>query len=66
MEQFQRNLAVVSGTTAHHSLFKLLPCDDLDLFLGKVKFSNLGFYIEKNVTVMDSKEIIAAFDLGIC
>ena len=42
---------------------KLLPSVDLDLFFSKVKFCNLVFYIEKNVTVMDSLEIIAAFDL---
>ena len=32
---------------AHHNLLKLLPWVDLDLFFGNVKFSNLGFYIEK-------------------
>ena len=50
---------------AHHNLFKLLPWVDLDLFFGKVKFCNFGFYIEKNVTVMDSLETVAAFDLEI-
>ena len=45
VEQFQGNL--VSGTMAHHNLLNLLPWVDLDLYFGKVKFSNLGFYIEK-------------------
>ena len=43
---------------------KFLLWVDLDLFFGKVKFCNLCFYI-KNLTVMDSLEIIAAFDLEI-
>ena len=38
---------VASGTTAHDSLFKLLPWVDIDLFFSKVKFCNIGFYIEK-------------------
>ena len=38
---------VASGTTAHHNLFKLLLWVDLDLFFGKVKFCNSGFYKEK-------------------
>ena len=38
---------VASGTTAHHNLFKLLLWVDLDLFFGKVKFNNSGFYKEK-------------------
>ena len=29
------------------NLLKLLPWVDLDLFFSKVKFCNLGFYIEK-------------------
>ena len=37
---------VASGKMAHHSLFKLLPWVDLDLFFGKVRFCNLGLYIE--------------------
>ena len=55
---------VASGTTAHHNLFKLLLWVDLDLFFGKVKFCNSGFYIEK----CDSDGlflIIADFDLEI-
>ena len=52
-----------SGTTAPYNLLKLLPWVDLDLFFVNVKFCNLGFDIEKNVTVMYSLEIIAAFDL---
>ena len=39
-----------SGTLANHSSFKLLLCVDLDLSFGKVKFSNLGFYIAKRDT----------------
>ena len=46
-------------------MFKLLPWVDLDLFFGKVKLCNLGFYIEKIVIVIDSLIIIAAFDLKI-
>ena len=61
---FNETWYVASGTTAHHSLFKLLPLVDLDLYFGKVKFCNIGFYI-KDVTVMDSLEIFAAFDLEI-
>ena len=37
---------------------------DFNLFLGKVRFCNLGFYVE-NVTVMESLEIIAACDVEI-
>ena len=33
--------------TTHHNLLKLLPWVDLDLIFDKVKFCNLGFYIEK-------------------
>ena len=31
---------VASGTLVHHSLFKRIPEDDLDLFYGKVNFGN--------------------------
>ena len=61
VEQFLQNLVC---SIRDHSLFKLLPWVDLDLFFGKVKSCNFGFYTE-NVTVMDSLEIIAAFDLEI-
>ena len=44
---FKETWYVASGTTAHHSLYKLLPWVDLDLFFGKVKFCKLGFDIEK-------------------
>ena len=51
VEQFQRNLVhviiVAPGTMAPHNLLKLLPWVDLDLFFSNVKFSDLGFYIEK-------------------
>ena len=45
-------------------VLKLFPWVDLDLFFGKVNVCNLCFDIE-NVTVMDSLESIAAFDLEI-
>ena len=38
---------VAPGTPAHHSVFKYWPLVGLDLFFGKVKFYNIGFYIEK-------------------
>ena len=38
---------VASLTPAYQSLFKFRPCVDLDLFFVKVKFCNLGFYVEK-------------------
>ena len=41
---FHETWYVASGTPAHHSLFKRWPWSDLDLFYGKVKFGNLGFY----------------------
>ena len=44
---FNETWYVASGTQAHHYLFKLWPRVDLDLFYGKVKFCNIGFYIEK-------------------
>ena len=44
---FNETWYVASGNTAHHNLLNLLPSVDLDLFLGKVKFCTLGFYIEK-------------------
>ena len=55
---------LTSETTVHYNLLKLLPWVDLDQFFGNGKFSNLSFYIE-NVTVMNSLEIIADFDLEI-
>ena len=61
---FNETWYVASGTMVHHNLLKLLPWIDLELFFGNVKFCNLGFYIEK-LTMMDSLEIIAAFDLEI-
>ena len=45
---FHKTLYVVSGTPAHHSLFKWWPSSDLDLFYGKVKFGNLGFSMGKS------------------
>ena len=45
---FHETWYVVSRTPAHHSVFKLWPCSDLDLFYGKVKFGNLGFSIGKS------------------
>ena len=53
MNNFNETWYVASGTTAHHNLLKLLPWVDFDLFFGNVKFSNLGFYIEK----CDSDEV---------
>ena len=47
VEQFNETWYVESGTTAYHYLLKLLPWFDIDLFFGKVKFCNLGFYREK-------------------
>ena len=44
---FNKTFYVASGTKAHHIFFKLLPWVDLDLFFDKVKFCNLGSYIEK-------------------
>ena len=40
---FHETRYVASGTPANHSLFKLSPSSDLDLFYGKVKFGYLGF-----------------------
>ena len=42
---------VACGTWAHHSLYKLWPLDDLDLFYAKVKFGNLGISMGKNQNV---------------
>ena len=62
MNNFNETSYVTSETMTHHSLFKLLLCVDLGQFVGKVTFFKLGFNIE-NMTVMDSLEIIVAFDL---
>ena len=42
-----------------------VPCVDLDIFYSKVKFCNLGFYMEKcdKLTMIVSLEIIASCDL---
>ena len=56
-----KTLYVAFGTPAHHSLFKLWPWVDLDLFFGKVNFGTVAF-IYKNATMMDSFEIIEACD----
>ena len=61
---FNETWYVASGIAVHQKLLKLLHWVDLVLFFGNVKFSSLSFYIE-NVTVMDSLDIIAAFDLEI-
>ena len=53
MNNFNETWYVASGNTAHHNLLTLLPLVDFDLFFGNVKFSNLGFYIEK----CDSDEV---------
>ena len=45
---FHETWYVALGTPAHHSLFKLRPWSDLDLFYGKVKFGNIGFSIGKS------------------
>ena len=45
-----------SGTTSHHSLFKVFPYVGLYLFYGKVKCCALVFYIEKY-----DRETITAF-----
>ena len=57
---FHETWYVALGTPANHSLFKLLPWSDLDLFYGKVKFGNLGFSIGKSE---NSAETVAASDL---
>ena len=44
---FNETWYIASETTANYNLFRLLPWVDLDLFFGKVKFCNLGFYIKK-------------------
>ena len=44
---FNETWYVASGTRACEYMAKLLPWVDVDLFFGKVKFCNLGFYIEK-------------------
>ena len=44
---------------AHHSLFKLLPKVDLDLFYSKFKFGRLGLYMGK------SENNIAGFDIKV-
>ena len=46
--RFSRNL-VALGTPAHHSLFKIWPSSDLDLFYDEVKIGNLGFSVGKLV-----------------
>ena len=45
---FHETWYVASGTPAHHSLFKRLPWSDLDIFYGKVRYGNLGFFIGKS------------------
>ena len=42
----------------------MMTWSDLDLFYGKVKFGNLGFYMGKVKTV-DFSETIAASDLKV-
>ena len=44
---FHETWYVALGTHAHHNLFKWWPWNDLDLFYGKVKFGNLGFFMGK-------------------
>ena len=45
--EFHETWYVASGTPVHYRLYKWLPWSDLDLFYGKVKFVNLGFYMGK-------------------
>ena len=61
---FYETLYVASETPVHHSLFKWWPWSDLDLFYGKVKFGNIGFYIGKSENSGFSKKI-AACDLKV-
>ena len=44
---FNETWYVALGTLAHHSLYKPLPCIDLDLFYGKVKYGHIGFSMGK-------------------
>ena len=62
---FHETRYVALGTPAHHSWFKWWPWADLNLFYGKVKFCNLGFFIEKKMKTVDFSETIAASDLKI-
>ena len=42
----------------------MMTLDDLDLFYGKVKFGNLGFFVKKKkVKKVDFSETIEALDL---
>ena len=59
----RRNLYMYHQGLRPNSLFKLRPCVDHDLFSGNVKFCKFGLFIKKNVTVMDSLEIIASWVL---
>ena len=61
---FHETWYVASGTPAHHSLFKWWPWVDLDLFYGKVKFGNLGFFIGK-IENSEFSETIEACDLKV-
>ena len=62
---FNETWYLASVTPAHYSLFKLLPWVDRDLFFRQGQISQLRLLYRKNVTVMDSLEIIAACDLEI-
>ena len=44
---FDETLYEASETEALYYLYKQWPGVDLDLFYGKVKFCNLGFYMGK-------------------
>ena len=51
-----------SGTQVLQSLYKLWIWVDIDLFYGKVKFGNLGFYIKIKVKTMGFSATNAACD----
>ena len=66
MDRFPRNLVCsIWDPPAHHSFFKWWPWVDLEIFYGKVKFGNLGFFIGKNENI-EFSETIATCDLKVC
>ena len=56
---FNETWHVAFRTLAHHSLYKSLLLDDLDLFYGKLNFGYIGFSMEKETTLNFSGSFVA-------
>ena len=55
---FHKTWYVALVTPTHHNLFKWWDWVDLDLFYGKVKFGNLGFFYREKLKTFDFSELL--------